>query len=36
MITRTELNERIWEWGIREDVLEKDYVIGWVLLGYWL
>ena len=33
MITRTELNERIWEWGIREDVLEKDYVIGWVLWG---
>ena len=30
---RTELNERIWEWGIREDVLEKDYVIGWVLWG---
>ena len=33
MITRTDLNERIREWGIREDVLEKDYVIGWVLWG---
>ena len=33
MITRTELNERIREWGIREDVIEKDYVIGWVLWG---
>ena len=33
MITRTDLNERINEWGIREDVIEKDYVIGWVLWG---
>ena len=33
LITRTELNERINEWGIREDVIEKDYVIGWVLWG---
>ena len=33
MISRTELNERIREWGIREDVIEKDYVIGWVLWG---
>ena len=33
MITRTDLNERINEWGIREDVVEKDYVIGWVLWG---
>ena len=33
MIARTELNERIREWSIREDVIEKDYVIGWVLWG---
>ena len=33
LITRTDLNERINEWGIREDVIEKDYVIGWVLWG---
>ena len=33
LITRTELNERIREWGIREDVIEKDYVIGWALWG---
>lgn len=33
MITRTDLNERITEWGIREDVVEKDYVIGWALWG---
>ena len=31
LITRTDLNERITEWGIREDVDEKDYVIGWAL-----
>lgn len=28
-----ELNERVREWGLREDVVEKDYVIGWVLWG---
>ena len=33
LITRTELNEKIREWGIREDVIEKDYVIGWTLWG---
>ena len=33
MISRGALNERVQEWGIREDVVEKDYVIGWVLWG---
>ncbi|TAK36084.1 MAG: WYL domain-containing protein [Chloroflexota bacterium] len=33
MISRAELNERIREWELREDVVEKDYVIGWVLWG---
>lgn len=33
MIGRTALNERVQEWGIREDVVEKDYVIGWLLWG---
>jgi predicted nucleotidyltransferase component of viral defense system len=33
LISRTDLNERIREWGLREDVVEKDYVIGWVLWG---
>src|SRR5512137_1871899 len=33
MISRTDLNERVGEWGIREDVIEKDYVIGWLLWG---
>ncbi len=33
MINRTDLNERVREWGLREDVVEKDYVIGWLLWG---
>jgi len=33
MISRTELNERVREWGLREDIVEKDYVIGWLLWG---
>lgn len=33
MITRTALNERVQEWGLRDDIVEKDYVIGWVLWG---
>ena len=33
LISRAELNERTREWRIREDVVEKDYVIGWTLWG---
>ena len=33
MITRTDLNDRVREWRLRDDVVEKDYVIGWVLWG---
>ena len=33
LIDRRELNERIREWGLREEGVEKDYVIGWVLWG---
>ena len=33
MISRAALNERVQEWGLREDIVEKDYVIGWVLWG---
>jgi len=33
LISKTELNERVREWGLREDVVEKDYVIGWLLWG---
>lgn len=33
MISRVSLNERVHEWGLREDVVEKDYVLGWILWG---
>jgi predicted nucleotidyltransferase component of viral defense system len=33
MITRQDLQDRVREWGLREDVVEKDYVLGWVLWG---
>ena len=33
MISRTEVNQRVREWGLREDIVEKDYVIGWLLWG---
>lgn len=33
MISRLDLEERVREWGLREGVVEKDYVLGWVLWG---
>jgi predicted nucleotidyltransferase component of viral defense system len=33
MINRQAIEERVREWGLREDVVEKDYVLGWVLWG---
>ena len=33
MIGRPEIVQRSLEWGLREDVVEKDYVLGWVLWG---
>ena len=33
MISRLAIEERVREWGLREDVVEKDYVLGWVLWG---
>lgn len=33
MIGRAEIDERVREWGLREDVVEKDYVLGWLLWG---
>lgn len=33
MITRTAINERVREWSLREDVVKKDYVLGWLLWG---
>ena len=33
MISKLDLQERVREWGLREDVVEKDYVLSWVLWG---
>jgi predicted nucleotidyltransferase component of viral defense system len=33
MISKQHIIERAAEWGLRPDVVEKDYVLGWVLAG---
>ena len=33
MIGRAAIVERVSEWGLREEVVEKDYILGWVLWG---
>lgn len=33
MIRRSSIDDRVREWNLREDVVEKDYVLGWVLWG---
>lgn len=33
MITNQEIKNLVTEWGLRDDVVEKDYVIGWILWG---
>ena len=33
MIGRADLDDRVRAWGLRDDVVEKDYVLGWVLWG---
>lgn len=33
MITRGDLDERVREWGLRDDTVEKDFVLGWTLWG---
>lgn len=33
MIPRTALQARVSEWGLTEEVVEKDYVLGWLLAG---
>ena len=33
MIRRSDIDDRVREWGLRDDVVEKDYVLGWVLWG---
>jgi len=31
LITRFDIEERVRQWGLREDVVEKDYALGWLL-----
>lgn len=31
MISILEIQDRVREWGLREEVVEKDYVLGWIL-----
>lgn len=33
MIPRSALQARVGEWGLTEEVVEKDYVLGWLLAG---
>jgi predicted nucleotidyltransferase component of viral defense system len=33
VITRADIVERVAEWGLSEEVVEKDYVLGWLLWG---
>jgi len=33
VIARAELQARVREWGLTEEVVEKDYVLGWLLWG---
>lgn len=33
MISRADIVDRVRRWELREDVVEKDYVLGWVLWG---
>jgi predicted nucleotidyltransferase component of viral defense system len=33
VITRADIVERVTEWGLTEEVVEKDYVLGWLLWG---
>lgn len=33
MISHRDITARVAEWGLREDIIEKDYVLGWLLAG---
>jgi len=33
VIARADIVERVAEWGLTEEVVEKDYVLGWLLWG---
>jgi hypothetical protein len=34
MIAKTDILARAKEWGLRAEVVEKDYVLGWLLAGF--
>jgi predicted nucleotidyltransferase component of viral defense system len=34
VITRADIVERVGEWQLTEEVIEKDYVLGWLLWGF--
>lgn len=36
MITHQEIKNLVTEWGLRESIIEKDYVIGFRLVGDWI
>ncbi len=33
MIKSIEIQEAAQAWGLRPDIVEKDYVLGWLLMG---
>ena len=33
MIAKADIMSRVREWRLRENVIENDYIIGWVLWG---
>lgn len=33
MISRAAIDQRVREWGLQHGVVEKDYVLGWLLWG---
>jgi predicted nucleotidyltransferase component of viral defense system len=33
MISRAALDQRVREWSLRHEAVEKDYVLGWLLSG---
>jgi predicted nucleotidyltransferase component of viral defense system len=33
MITKQNILERAREWGLRPEIVEKDYVLGWLVVG---
>jgi hypothetical protein len=33
MIRYEDIRDLVFAWGLREDIIEKDYLIGWVLWG---